>query len=259
MRGSRTESPTVTGVTADPLAPLLDLPDVADSAAAARDAVDRLLAHRALRRTSGPVSAESVLRGARASAALEGAEYELDEVRAGTVTDPVVQGALRAGGGLGQLVDTWERAPRQVLAKLHVLAAAGTVDESQLGRPTASPELAERLDGLAQLIAGGTKAPAVIVAAIVHGELLTMAPFAGPNGVVARAASRLTLITRGLDVKAVSVPESGHLARSPEYVGASNAYATGTPDGVRAWLKHCCAAVALGADEGLLICEQLGG
>ena len=30
-----------------------------------------------------------------ASAALEGRRYPLDEVRAGTVTDPVVQGALR--------------------------------------------------------------------------------------------------------------------------------------------------------------------
>lgn len=246
-------------MTADPLAPLLDLPDVADAAASAREAVDQLLGHRALRRTSGPVSAESVLRGACASAALEGAEYDLDDVRAGTVTDPIVQGALRVGGGLGPLAGAWERAPRQVLAKLHVLAAAGTVEEPSLGRPSASPEVVQRLDGLSALVAGGTSAPAVIVAAVVHGELLTMVPFAGPNGVVARAAARLTLITRGLDVKAVSVPESGHLARSPEYVGAAGAYATGTPDGVRSWLKHCCAAVTLGAHEGLLICEQLGG
>jgi hypothetical protein len=249
----------VTSGIADPLAPLLDLPDVADAAAAARDAIDRLLGHRALRRTSGPVSAESVLRGARASAALEGADYGLDEVRAGTVTDPIVQGALRVGSGLGPLAETWERAPRQVLAKLHLLAAAGTVDDTALGRPAADPQLSDRLDGLAALVAGGTSVPAVIVAAVVHGELLAMAPFAGPNGVVARAASRLTLISRGLDRKAVSVPESGHLARQPEYVGAAHAYATGTPDGVRAWLKHCCAAVVLGADEGLLICEQVNG
>ena len=129
----------VTSGIADPLAPLLDLPDVAEAAAAARDAIDRLLGHRALRRTSGPVSAESVLRGARASAALEGAAYELDEVRAGTVTDPVVQGALRVGGGLGPLADTWERAPRQVLAKLHLLAAAGTVPEAAWAVPPRRP------------------------------------------------------------------------------------------------------------------------
>lgn len=242
----------------DPLAPLLDLPDVADAAAAAREAVDRLLGHRALRRTSAPVSAESVLRGARASAALEGCEYELEDVRAGTITDPVLQGALRVGAGLGALAETWQQAPRQALAKLHVLSAAGIVSEPQLGRPSAAQEqVGTRLDDLADLVAGGTEAPAVIIAAVVHGELLTLAPFAGPNGVVARAASRLTLISRGLDRKAVSVPEFGHLARQPEYVGAANAYATGTPDGVRAWLKHCCAAVEIGADEGLRICEAL--
>jgi hypothetical protein len=40
-------------------------------------------------------------------------------------------------------------------------------------------------------------------------------------------------------------------------VGAANAYATGTPDGVRAWLRHCCAATELGAEEGVRICELM--
>jgi hypothetical protein len=86
---------------------------------------------------------------------------------------------------------------------------------------------------------------------------LALAPFDGPGGLVARAAGRLTLIAKGLDPKAVSVPEIGHLAREPEYIGAANSYATGTPDGVRSWLKHCCTAVALGADEGSAICEAM--
>ena len=64
-----------------------------------------------------------------ASAALEGHAYDLEEVRAGTVTDPVLQGALRVAEGLGGLVDLWPRAPRQVLARLHVLAARGVVPD----------------------------------------------------------------------------------------------------------------------------------
>jgi hypothetical protein len=32
-------------------------------------------------------------------------------------------------------------------------------------------------------------------------------------------------------------------------VGAAGAYATGTPDGVRAWIKHCATAVELAAAE----------
>ena len=41
--------------------------------------------------------------------------------------------------------------------------------------------------------------PPLLRAAVVHGELLALRPFAGPNGVVARAAARLTLIAGGLD------------------------------------------------------------
>lgn len=241
----------------DPLAPLLDLPDVADAAANARKAVDELFGHQLLRRSSGPVSVESALRGARASAALEGAAYALEEVRAGAVTDPVLQGALRVAGGLGSLAETWTRAPGQVLARLHVLAARDLLPSSSLGRPQRDPQIAARLAALSALLTGGTAVPAVIVAAIVQGELLAMGAFEGPNGIVARAAARLTLIAKGLDPKAVSVPEVGHFDRQPEYVGAANAYATGTPDGVRSWLKHCCTAVEIGAREGLAICDAM--
>lgn len=75
----------------DPLAALLPLPDVQDAVAEARTAVDALLGHRVLRRGSAEVTAESALRGARASAELEGAGIELERLRGqlmggGTVT-----------------------------------------------------------------------------------------------------------------------------------------------------------------------------
>src|SRR4051794_12427125 len=112
----------------DPLAPLLDLPGVREAAGSARGAIDRLLAHRLMRNRSAEVSTESALRGARASAALEGADVPLAELRAGEVSDPVVQGALRVSVALGSMTETWQRAPGQVLARLHVLAAADLVD-----------------------------------------------------------------------------------------------------------------------------------
>ena len=65
----------------------------------------------------------------------------------------------------------------------------------------------------------------------------------------ARAAARLTLIGRGVDPRGLVAVEAGHHAREPEYVGAAGAYATGTPDGVRSWLRHYAAAVSAGADE----------
>jgi hypothetical protein len=234
------------GVRVDPLAPLLDLADVAPALSRAREQVDTALRHRALRRHGGRVAAEVSLRAAVAGAALEGHAYDLDEVRAGTVTDPVLQGALRVAEGLGGLVDLWPRAPRQVLAKLHVLAARGAVPADDLGRLIAG---ADRIDALAGLVAGNEQTPPLLLAAIVHAELLTLRPFPGPAGVVARAAARLTLIGRGLDPRGLIAVEFGHASREPEYVGAAGAYATGTPDGVRSWLRHYAAAITEGAAE----------
>lgn len=242
---------------ADPLAALLDLPGVTAAAGAARDAVNGLLAHRVLRRDSAAVSTESALRGARASAVLAGVTVSLVDVRTGSSTDPLVRGALRVSAGLGPLVDTWQRAPRQVLARLHLLVAAGSAEADVLGRPSAAPAVAARLDALAGLIAGGSAVPAVILGAVVHGELLALAPFGSGDGIVARAAARLTMISRGLDPKAVSVPEVGHVERRAEYEAALAKYSSGTVEGVGDWLRHCCLAVELGAQEGLAICEAI--
>jgi hypothetical protein len=240
----------------DPLAPLLDLPGVTDALAAAREAVDRLLNHRVLRRQSAAVSGESALRGARASAALEGSEVPLAELRAGEVHDPVALGALRVSAGLGGLVAVWERAPLQAIARLHVLAAAGAVSDEQLGRPAAATDTG-RLTALARLVADSRTTPGILLSAVVHGELATLAPFGSLDGVVARAAARLTMITRGVDPKSVSVPEVGHLERADDYRAALAAYSTGEASGVAHWLRHCATAVQLGAQEGLAVCEAV--
>ena len=246
----------VTGyrVAVDRLAPLLDLAGVADALDTAREQVDAALRHRALRRHGGLVAAEVSLRSAVASAAIEGHRYEQEDVRAGTVTDPVLQGALRVAEALGGLVDLWPRAPRQVLARLHVLAARGIVPDDELGRLASG---AERIDALAGLVAGNDRTPPLLLAAVVHAELLTLRPFPGPAGVVARAAARLTLINRGFDPRGLIAVEAGHLARDREYVGASGAYATGTPDGVRSWLRHYAAAVRAGAEETVEIADAV--
>ncbi|WP_045740510.1 hypothetical protein [Actinoplanes rectilineatus] len=236
----------------DPLAPLLALADVAPALTGARESVDAAMRHRALRRNGGQVAAEASLRAAVASAALEGSRYDLDEVRSGTVTDPVVQGSLRVAEALGGLVDLWPRAPRQVLAKLHVLAARGVVHDHDLGRLISG---ADRVDALTRIVAGNDTTPPLLLAAVVHAELLTLRPFAGPSGVVARAAARLTLINRGLDPRGLIAAEVGHLEREPEYVGASGAYATGTPDGVRSWLRHYASAVTAAAGDAVVISD----
>ena len=252
----------------DPLAHVAELPGVADAVTDARGAVDRLLGHRILRRRSADVSTESALRGARASALLEGTDVALEEF-AGT-RDPVAQGALRVSAELGALTSTWRQAPRQVLARLHVLAAADVLPRAELGRPrstgaAADPlklgpvpgpeEVAARLEALVGLLTAPTKAPAIVVGAVVHGELLALRPFGWGDGIVARAAERLTLVERGLDPKSLIAPEVGHAELAAGYGEALRGYLTGTPEGVAAWVRHCGDAVTAAARDSLAICE----
>lgn len=267
---------------ADPLAPLAARPEVAAAVTTARSAVDALLSHRVLRHRSAEVTAEASLRGARASADLEGARVPLEELRARLVTGAaaplpapggeLLTGAVRLYAELGALAGFFDRAPRQALARLHVLAAQGLAEGAELGRPRPGdvardplglgppppPDVvAARLDLLAHLLAGGTAAPALLVYAVTHGELLALRPFAVASGVVARAAARLVLVTRGLDPKSVSAPEVGHVELRAEYVDAARGYARGGPAEVLSWVEHCGRAVAFGAREGLAVCEAL--
>ena len=40
-------------------------------------------------------------------------------------------------------------------------------------------------------------------------------------------------------------------------MGGANAFATGTPDGVRAWLKHCATAVEVAADSLVSVADEV--
>ena len=239
----------------DLLAPLLQLPDVADAAEAARVALGKAHRHRTNLRNWPLTAAESAVRGSRSSSALDGGGIELDAIS----EDPVLAGALRAGqaleGGATTLVGVWQRAPLQALARLHALAAADLVDEEHLGRPRQQPETAARLDLLSGLVTGGSSVPAPVLAGVAHGELLTLAAFGSADGVVARAVSRLVSIATGLDPHGLGVPEVYWLRRADEYRAAAAGFATGTQSGVGAWLLMCCRGMEDGAREALSIAE----
>jgi len=253
----------------DPLAVIAGLPGVPEAVQEAREAVDRLYRHRVLRRRGPEVSAESALRGARASAAIEGVDVPLEPLRMGEVTDPVVQGALRASAELGRLAPTWRSAPRQVLARLHALAAAGltadpgrprtaptTADPLGLGPAPGPEETAARMSALAGLVTNST-APALVLAAIVHAELVVLRPFGVADGLVARAAERLTLVELGLDPKSLAVVEVGHADLGDAYAEGLRAYLKGTGEGVGTWVRHCASAVVHGVRETTAICEAM--
>ncbi|OBI70722.1 oxidoreductase [Mycobacterium sp. E796] len=249
-------------MTADPLAPLLGLPGVAEASDRARDALGRAQRHPANLRRWPVTAAEAALRAARASSVLDGGPVRLDDLAdAAQVSEPVFGGALRVAqaleGGGGPLVGIWQRAPLQALARLHVLAAADQVDEDRLGRPRADADVGPRLELLAELVMGRTSAPAPVVAAVAHGELLTLKPFGSADGVVARAVSRLVTIASGLDPHGLGVPEVSWMRQPADYRDAARGFADGTPDGVGTWLVLCCRALQAGAQEALSIAESL--
>lgn len=265
--------------TADPLAPLGALPGVQDAVDSVRKAVDQIYGHRIMRRRSSEVSAEAALRGARGSAALEGADWALEELRRRTDFGVegearTVGGALRATAEAGQLLDVWRQSPLRVLARLHLMVAGGATPDETVGRPRLAgetvtgpglgldlpeaDEVATRLDGLAQLVVNGSESPALVLASVVHGELVTLRPFGSHNGLVARAAERVVLVGSGLDPKSICPAEAGHaeLGRAA-YERALGGYAAGTPEGMAEWIGHCGRAIGLGARETTAVCEAM--
>lgn len=233
----------------DPLAWLVSLEGVPSAFAATRDGIDVMLRDRGLRRTSPETTAESLLRGAHASAVLEGSSSTLTQVRAGE-GDDVAQDALRVSTEVLSLSPLMARSPLQALARLHALAA-GSLPADQRGRPR-DAESAARLRDVSALLTRPTDAPALLVAALVHAELLTAAPFASHNGVVARAAERLLLVARGVDEKSLVVPEAGHLALRAAYESNLRGYAEGGAPGMHAWVLYAAEAFSAGAEASPL-------
>ncbi|MEV7193944.1 oxidoreductase [Streptomyces sp. NPDC093510] len=261
----------------DPLVALGALPGVADSVDSVRKAVDRVYGHRIMRRRSNEITSEAALRGARGSAALSGAEWALEEVRRrtdfrGDEEARTIGAALRLTAESGQLLSIWRQSPLRVLARLHLVAAADSTEGAGrprlAGEPVDEPlielplpdadEVAGRLEGLSQLIIAGSAAPALVTAAVVHGELLSLRAFGSHNGLVARAAERIVLVGSGLDPKSICPAEAGHAEQGrAAYVAALDGYASGTPEGMAAWIAHCGRAVELGVRESAAVCEAL--
>ncbi len=253
----------------DPLATLGSLPGVPDAVDSVRKAVDRVYGHRVMRRRSNEITAEAALRGSRGSAALAGAVWNLEEVRrrtdfSGEDEARVVGAALRLTAEAGQLLSIWRQSPLRVLARLHLVAAGGAAPDDAVGRPRLAgepvdepliearlpdaDEVAGRLEGLSQLIIAGTAAPALVTAAVVHGELLALRPFGSHNGLVARTAERIVLIGSGLDPKSVCPAEVGHAEQGGRHTsrpsrgtrrGPRRAWPHGSRTAVGRWGSEC--------------------
>jgi hypothetical protein len=244
----------------DPLGRLAELPGVAAASDEAREALGRAHRHRTNLRGWPATAAEAALRAARASSVLDGGPLQLPD---SGEPDPILAGALRVSqaleGGATALVDVWLRAPLQALARLHALAAADLTDDDHLGRPRADPDVGRRLELLVGILIGGSRVPAPILAAVAHGEVLTLAPFGTADGVVARGLGRLVTISSGLDPHGLGVPEVYWMRQSGDYRAAARGFSSGTADGLTAWLLLSCRALHAGAREALQIAQNASG
>jgi hypothetical protein len=241
----------------DPLAPLEVLPGVAEAVDATRAAMDGLLREPALRRRRGEVRAGARLSSAWASAALAGCHLLLDEFAPPFSDDDsgrVAEASLQLASEVGPLADVWRRAPLQALARLHSVATAGWVDESDRGRPRPEPGVAERLSTLADTVMQ-SRASGVVASAVVHGELMTVRPFGSADDLVARAASRVVLVQRGVDPDALTVPEMGLVELGADaYRDALAGFTGGTSSGLAHWIAFHAAALQRGAAFTRTLC-----
>ncbi len=228
----------------DPLGWLTGLEGVPSAFASTRDGIDVMLRDRGLRKSTPAQTAESLLRGAHASAVLEGSGSSLEDVRAGG-GDEIAGAAVRVSTELLSLVPVMGRTPLQAFARLHSLTGGPTP-----GQPR-SAEAAERLQSLSKALLA-TSSPGLIVAALVHAELASVAPFASHNGIVARAAERLVMVARGVDPASLVVPEAGHLALRPEYESNLRGYRDGGDRGLHSWLLYAAEAQTKGAEASPL-------
>lgn len=234
----------------DPFLSAAELEGVPSAFAATRDGIDSLLRDRGLRRSTPDHTARSLLLGAAASASLEGSTCEPDELASGG-GDATARSALRLSSELLGLLPVWKRSPVQAIARMHAIAAAGSVEDVDLGRPT-HPDGVARLTDLAWMLGQPTQAPGLVVAALVHAEIIAAGAFATHNGVVGRAAERLVMVAKGVDPASVTVPELGHAAAPEGYRRALEAYASKKPTGVHQWLIYSAAAFTRAAEASPL-------
>lgn len=234
----------------DPFITAAQLEGIPSTYASARDGIDGILRDRGLRRSTPDDTARSLLLGAAATAALEGSDFATDELAAGG-GDPLARGAVRLSTELLGLLPVWNRSPVQALARIHALAASGSVGDDELGRPV-HPDGVKRLTELAWMLGQPTQAPGLVVAALVNAEITAAGAFASHNAVVGRAAERLVLVAKGVDPASVLVPEAGHAAEPDGYRSALSAYAGGQPTGVHQWLMYASQAFTRAAEASPL-------
>lgn len=262
-------------------------PQVREATQAVRQAATELRWAQALRRRWREARAEATVRCAVASGAVEGAVVSaawlrervacggLDRAATGDPSQDAVAAVWRAGARVSEMMPDLNGPgkgrvvpARELLAGLHrdlaaPLLASGQISQDQVGAPRRQAQtsleggpgqaprgarLQARLEGLTELI-DVPGAPALVRAALVHGELVAARPFVAGNAALGRLLVRHLCVRDALEPTGTAVCDY-YPARAPlAYKEAAGAYATGTSQGVVAWIVWQAQALLAGIQQ----------
>ncbi len=196
-----------------------------------------------------PVDAQSVLVGALRGASLVEALVPDLGAQGRVSLPPLPQLLARAHTvvGVGWL-------PVDALGRLRTDEPA--LDQRGLGAAPNGREVAARVDLLARTVAT-TTAPALVVAALVHAEVLAVRPFVAGNGLVARLVARVLATTGGLDPTGSVLPELTWADAPQLYTAGVAGYATGEPERVAQWLTAYSSAIVAGAAAARTVADSV--
>jgi hypothetical protein len=227
----------------DPLQHLVANEQVAKATSAALKAVDELNWNRSVRNNPELIPLSRRV-SSYASAALEGAAMPADP-RQDPEDSPMgqlSQAALAITAEADFQLATFQKTPLQTWARLHSFVE----NSENRGRPRTTNEVVDPLH-IGQPL-DESKASAVLVAAIAHAEIATIAPFNRGSQLIARATTRIILQSRGVDQLKLVMPEYGFykIGRNA-YAKALISYQTGTLNGVADWIELHSQAIHIGA------------
>ena len=106
--------------------------------------------------------------------------------------------------------------------------------------------------------------PAVVQAALVHGQFETIHPFADGNGRTGRALIHVVLRRRGLATAFVPPVSLVLATRATDYVAGLTSYryngapnSTAAAEGIQAWLDVFVSAMDRATDDAVALCDQM--
>ena len=249
----------------DPLSNLIKIESINNAITSALKSIDELNWNRSVRNNKDLIPLARRISG-YASAALEGANMPADPRQD---PDDSPMGKLsNAALGITAEVDfqltTFLKTPSQTWARLHSFIDDSeergrprtnndVIDPLHLGSPLPHELIESRMNNLVELITTSS-APAVLIAAIAHAELATIAPFSKGSQLIARATSRLILQSKNIDQLKLVMPEYGFykIGRN-SYAKALMAYQSGSIEGVSKWVELHSQALVIGATSSDLV------